>query len=262
LPTIHPTAVVETGAEVAPGATIGPFCYVEQGVRIGPECRLESHVTIKSGTTMGARNVVAQGAILGGDPQDRKYKGEPTFLSIGDDNVFREYVTVHRATGEGKTTKIGDRNYMMAFVHVGHNCDIMNDITMANGVGISGHVTIENLVTIGGMTGVHQFVRIGKIAMVGGMSKIVRDVPPFMLVQGVDQTVHDINAVGLRRIGVTQESRMALHKACKLLFKSQIGLTNALEIVAREVKSTPEVEELVAFLERLFQGKNGRGDQR
>lgn len=211
---------------------------------------------------MGARNVIAQGAIIGGDPQDRKFKGEPTFLSIGDDNVFREYVTIHRATGEGKTTVIGDRNYLMAFVHVGHNCHLMNDITMANNVGVSGHVTIENLVTIGGMTGVHQFVRIGKIAMVGGMSRIVRDVPPFMLVEGAEQTVHDINAVGLRRIGVTQESRMALHKACKLLFKSQLGLTNALEIVAREVKSTPEVQDLIKFLERLFEGKNGRGDQR
>ena len=131
-----------------------------------------------------------------------------------------------------------------------------------NNVGVSGHVTVENLVTIGGMTGVHQFVRIGKIAMVGGMSRIVRDVPPFMLVEGAEQTVHDINAVGLRRIGVTQESRMALHKACKLLFKSQLGLTNALEIVAREVKSTPEVQDLIKFLERLFEGKNGRGDQR
>lgn len=211
---------------------------------------------------MGARNVIAQGAIIGGDPQDRKFKGEPTFLTIGDDNVFREYVTIHRATGEGKTTVIGDRNYLMAFVHVGHNCHLMNDITMANNVGVSGHVTVENLVTIGGMTGVHQFVRIGKIAMVGGMSRIVRDVPPFMLVEGAEQTVHDINAVGLRRIGVTQESRMALHKACKLLFKSQLGLTNALEIVAREVKSTPEVQDLIKFLERLFEGKNGRGDQR
>jgi len=262
VPTIHPTAVVETGAELASGVRVGPFCYVEQGVRIGADTILESHVTVKSGTTMGARNVVAQGAIIGGDPQDRKFKGEPTFLVVGDDNVFREYVTIHRATGEGKTTKIGDRNYLMAFVHVGHNCEIMSDVTMANNVGVSGHVTVENLVTIGGMTGVHQFVRIGKIAMVGGMSRIVRDVPPFMLVEGAEQTVHDINAVGLRRIGVTQESRLALHKACKLLFKSQLGLTNALEIVAREVKPTPEVRELVTFLERLFHGKNGRGDQR
>ena len=259
---IHPTSVVETGAEIAEGVVIGPFCYVEKGAVIGQDSRLESHVTVRGGTTMGARNVIAQGAIIGGDPQDRKFKGEPTFLSIGDDNVFREYVTIHRATGEGKTTVIGDRNYLMAFVHVGHNCHLMNDITMANNVGVSGHVTIENLVTIGGMTGVHQFVRIGKIAMVGGMSRIVRDVPPFMLVEGAEQTVHDINAVGLRRIGVTQESRMALHKACKLLFKSQLGLTNALEIVAREVKSTPEVQDLIKFLERLFEGKNGRGDQR
>lgn len=259
---VHPTAVIEPGAELAPDVVVGPFCFVEKGVILGAGTKLESHVTVRGGTTMGARNVVAQGAIIGGDPQDRKYKGEPTFLTIGDDNVFREYVTIHRATGEGKFTTIGDRNYLMAFVHIGHNCTIMNDVTMANNVGVSGHVTVENMSNIGGLTGIHQFVRIGQLAMVGGMSRIVRDVPPYMLVEGMEQTVHDINAVGLRRIGVTQESRLALHKACKLIFKSQLGLTNALEIVDREVKKTPEVQELVRFLQRLFEGKNGRGDQR
>lgn len=231
-------------------------------MRIGAGTRLESHVTVKSFSTLGKRNVIASGAVIGGDPQDRKYDGQETYLTIGDDNVVREYVTIHRATGEGNSTVVGDRNYLMAFVHLGHNVTLHNDITIANSVGVSGHVTIEDMVTIGGMTGIHQFVRIGKLAMVGGLSRIVRDVPPFMLVEGVDQAVRDINAVGLRRIGVTQESRLALHKACKLLFRSQLGLSNAMEIVRREVKDTEEVQYLLAFLERLFHGKMGRGDQR
>lgn len=230
-------------------------------MRIGPGCHLDSHVTIKSGTTLGARNFVGQGAVLGGAPQDRRYAGEPTSVTIGDDNQIREYVTIHRATGEGKATRVGDRCFLMAFVHLGHNVTVHNDVTIANLVGVSGHVTIEEKVNIGGMTGIHQYVRIGRYAMVGGMSRIARDVPPFMLVEGVEQTVHDINAVGLRRMGVSPESRMALHKACKLLFKSQLGLSSAIATVRREVKMTPEVEEVIAFMERLYRGKSGRGDQ-
>jgi len=260
---IHPSAVVDPGAQIAEDVVIGPFCYVEAGVTLGSGCKLDSHVTIKGGTKCGARNFFGQGAIIGGDPQDRKWKGEPTFLHIGDDNVFREYVTVHRANNEGGATEIGDRNFLMAYCHVGHNCHLMNDITMANSVGVSGHCTIEDSVTIGGMVGVHQFVRIGRLAMVGGLSKLVRDVPPFMLVEGVlDQKIHDINAIGLRRIGITQAQRLGLHKACKLLFKSQLGLSKAMEIVRREVPTSPELEELLAFMERIPKGKNGRGDQR
>jgi UDP-N-acetylglucosamine acyltransferase len=213
------------------------------------------------GTTLGERNLVAQGAILGGAPQDRKYNNEPTYLVIGDDNVIREYCTLHRATGEGRTTTVGDRNYLMAFVHLAHNCTLMNDVTIANNVGCAGHVTIEDRANIGGMAGIHQWARVGRAAMVAGFSRIVRDVPPFMIVEGFDQRVVDINAVGLRRLGISQEGRLALHKACKLLFHTQLSLTNAMDIVMREVKQTPEVEELLAFLRRLYHGKMGRGDQ-
>jgi len=199
--------------------------------------------------------------VLGGDPQDRRYAGEPTYVIIGDDNQIREYVTIHRATGEGKATRVGNRCFLMAFVHLGHNVTVHDDVTIANLVGVSGHVTIEEKVNIGGMAGIHQFVRIGRYAMVGGMSRIMRDVPPYMLVEGMDQRVHDINAVGLRRMGVSPESRLALHKACKLLFKSQLALANAIATVRREVKMTPEVEEVIAFMERLYRGKSGRGDQ-
>ena len=248
-------------AEIAKDVQIGPLCYVEAGAVIGPGCVLDSHVTVKKGATVGARNFFGQGSVIGGDPQDRKWHGEPTFLRIGDDNHFREYVTIHRANNEGGSTIVGDRNYLMSYVHLGHNCHIMNDVTMANSVGVSGHCTIEDFVTVGGMVGLHQFVRVGRLAMVAGYSRLVRDVPPFMLVEGMEQNVADINAVGLRRMGITQSSRLALHKACKLLFKSQLGLTNALETVRREVLITPEVEYLLAFEERRFKGKNGRGDQ-
>lgn len=262
MPDIHPSAVVEAGAQLAEDVHVGPFCYVQSGAVIGAGTRLESHVTVYSGTTLGERNYMAQGAIVGGDPQDRKWKGEDTRLEIGDDNVFREYVTIHRSNTVDEATEIGNSCYLMAFVHVGHNACLHNEITIANGVGVSGHVTIEDGVNIGGMTGIHQFVRIGRYSMVGGMSRIVRDVPPFMLVEGMEQKVYDINAVGLRRNGITQQARLALHKACKLLFKSQINLATAIEIVKREVPQTPEVEEVIAFVERSRAGKNGRGDQR
>jgi UDP-N-acetylglucosamine acyltransferase len=253
---------VHPHAELADDVEVGPFCLIEAGVVIGARTKLDSHATIKTGTTMGVDNVVSQGAVLGGDPQDRKFRDEQTFLHIGDRNVFREYVTVHRATGEGNATVVGNDNYLMAYCHLGHNVVTHDFVTIANNSGISGHVTIEELVTIGGMSGVHQFCRIGKVAMIGGMSRIVRDAPPFMLTEGANQEVHDINAIGLRRIGVTPQSRLALHKACKLLFKSQLGLTSSMETVRNELPQTPEVQYLLAFEERRFGGKNGRGDQR
>jgi UDP-N-acetylglucosamine acyltransferase len=258
---IHPLASVDPRAELADDVEVGPFCLVEPGVTIGSRTRLESHATIKTGTTMGEDNVVCQGSVLGGDPQDRRYKGETSYLVIGDRNIFREYTTVHRATGEDLSTTVGDDNFLMAYSHLGHNCSVHNWVTLANNAAIAGHVTIEDLVTIGGMCGVHQFCRLGRASMVAGFSRITRDVPPFMIVGHEDQ-VHDINAVGLRRAGVTPAARLSLHKACKLLFKSQLGLTNAMEIVRREVPLTEEVALLLAFEERRFKGKNGRGDQR
>lgn len=258
---IHPLAYVDPKAELGEGVQIGPFCFVEAGAVLGDRCVLDSHVTVKGGVTAGTDNVFGQGSVIGGDPQDRKYKGEPTYLRLGSRNVIREYVTLHRATGEGLETTIGSDCFLMAYCHVGHNCRLHDWVTMANSVGVSGHVTIEDYVTVGGMVGVHQFVRIGKVSMVGGYSKITRDVAPFMIVNGFDAIVSDINAVGLRRQGLTQESRAALHKACKLLYKSQLGLTHAMEIVRREVPLTPEVDYLLRFEERRFKGKNGRGDQ-
>jgi len=242
---IHSSAVVHASAQLAEDVIIGPFCYVEADVVLGPGTVLDSHVTVKSGTTIGKNNRVLQGAILGGDPQDRRFEGEPSYVIIGDDNVIREYVTIHRSKYPGKQTTVGDRNYLMAFVHLGHDCNITDDVTIANN---------------GGMAGIHQWTRVGRSSMVAGMARITRDVPPFCIVEG-DNHVADINAVGLRRIGVTQDARRSLHKAVKLLFKSQLGLTHAMEIVRRDVELTPEVEYMLQFEQRRFSGKNGRGDQ-
>ena len=262
MPTIHALSYVHPKADIAPNVEIGPFCYVESDVVIGSGTRLDSHVVVKSGTAVGQNNFLANGTILGGDAQDRKYEGQPTQLVIGDDNVIREYVTIHRSNSEHEPTVVGNDCYIMAFAHLGHNSNVHDHVTIANNVALAGHVTVEEYATIGAMTGVHQFVRVGKVAMVGAMSGIGRDVPPFMLAEGRTQEIRDINAIGLRRYGVNAEARMALHKACKLLFKSQLGLTNAVETVRREVTLTPEVQYLLAFEERRFKGKNGRGDQR
>lgn len=258
---IHPSAVIDPRAELGDGVTVGPFCVVEGDVQIGNATRLDSHVTIKSGTQIGVECFVGQGAVLGGDPQDRRYQGESTYLIVGDRVMMREYVTLHRATGEGLATRIGNDCYLMAFVHVGHNAVLHEFVTLANNVGVSGYVTIEEKVTVGGMTGIHQYVRIGKFAMVGGVSRITRDCPPYMITEGIDQKVYDINAVGLRRIGISPPDRMALHKAAKILFRSELSLRHAIEAVRNEVTHTEEVAYLLAFMERLYRGKSGRGDQ-
>jgi UDP-N-acetylglucosamine acyltransferase len=259
---IHPSSIVDPKAQLGEGVEVGPFSIIEGGAVIGARTKIHSHVVIKGNTTLGEDNTVRDGSILGGDPQDRKYAGEPTFLIIGNHNFISEYVTMHRATGEGRSTRVGDNCYIMAYCHLGHNATLQNGVTMANSVGLAGHTTIEDFATIGGMAGIHQFARVGKLAMVGGFTKITRDVPPFMICSGPEEEVLDINAVGLRRIDVTPDRRMALHRACKLLYKSQLGLTNALETVRREVPLTEEVQYLLAYEERRFRGKNGRGDQR
>lgn len=259
--TVHELSYVHPDSQLAEDVVVGPFCNIEARTVIGKGCVLDSHVTIKHDTTIGEKNFFGQGSVIGGDPQDRKYAGETTHLTIGDGNHFREYVTLHRATGEGKSTVLGNNIFMMAYCHVGHNGTIMDNVTIANSVNVAGHVTIEQNANIGGMVGIHQFARVGKYAMVGGFGKITRDVPPYMIVDAASGDVIDINAVGLRRMGISQESRMALHKACKLLFKSELGLRTALEAVARELPETEEIAYLVQFLERLYKGKNGRGDQ-
>jgi len=215
-------------------------------------------VVIECNTTIGPNCRVMAGAVLGGEPQDYKFHGEPSFLTIGEGNIIREYVTIHRASGDGEATVIGDHNMLMAYCHIGHNCRLGNGITMANMVGISGHTLIEDKVVFGGIVGVHQKVRIGKLAMIGGFSKVVQDVPPFAMADGRPMRVCDLNVIGLRRNGVGPKVRSDLKQAYKLLYRSDLNVTQALEAIENEIEPSEELQYLLDFIRNVRLGFGGR----
>lgn len=258
---IHPLALVDPSAQVDASATVGPFCIVEANTRIGAGTVLESHVVVKRGTSIGKNCRIWPHVVLGHEPQDLKWKGENSSLLIGDNNVLREMVTIHRATGEGEATTLGDNNLLMAYVHIGHNCSIGSNNMISNSTGVSGHVTIEDKCVIGGFVGVHQFVHIGKMAMVGGLSKVVQDVPPFCIADGRPAKIHGLNIRGLRRNGVAAEQRNQVGSAFKLLYRSGLNTTQGLERVRSEVPSSPTLEYLTSFIERVGEGRLGRQDE-
>lgn len=255
---VHPTAVVHTTAELAPDVTVGPYCVIGKHVVIGRGTSLESHVVVDSNTTLGEECQVRQGAVLGGPPQDHKYKGERSYLIIGNRNVIREFVTIHRATGEDQATRIGDGNMIMAYCHIGHNTEMGNGIIMANQVGISGHCVVEDRVVFGGIVGLHQFVRIGKLAMIGGMSKVVTDVPPFMMVDGRPTEVVGLNVLGLRRAGIPPKVRSGLKQAFRLIYRSNLNLSQGIESVHNDVDPSDERDYLLEFLTNIRRGYAGR----
>jgi len=203
---IHETAIVHPKAQLGEGVHIGPFCMVEEDTVLGDRTVLASHAIVRRGTRLGADCQVEAHVVLGGAPQDLKYQGERSFAIIGDRNLIREYVTIHRATGEEAATRVGDGNIVMAYSHVGHNSRIGNRVMISSYVGISGHVVIEDRVVIGGITGVHQFVHIGTMAMVGGFSAVMQDIPPYMMAAGSPAKPRGVNVVGLRRGGIDRPS--------------------------------------------------------
>ena len=255
---IHPTAIVHRKAELGKGVEVGPYAIIGENVRIGDGTVIGPYVVIEGWTTIGRNNRIHAGAYLGGPPQDLRFKGERSFLVIGDNNIIREYVTIHRASGEDRETQVGSNCMLMAFVHIGHNCVIGDGVVMANWVGVSGHAVIEDEVVIGGMVGIHQFVRIGKMAMVGGMSKVVQDVPPFMLADGRPAKVYGLNIVGLTRHGVPPEVREALKKCYKLVYRSSLTLKEAIERIEAEVEPFEEVKYLLEFLKAMRGSPKGR----
>ncbi len=221
---IHSTAVVEPGAQIAPGVDIGPFCYVGPHVEIGPGTRLVSHVTILGRTTLGANNTVWPQATIGAQPQDLKYQGEDTCITIGDHNVIRESVTIHLGTENGGgVTRIGNDNLIMVGTHVAHDCLIGNHVILANSVHLAGHISIEDHVVISGACGVHHYVTLGQYAFIGGMTRIVHDAPPFMIVEGNPSTVRGVNTVGLKRHQFPDDSINRLKDAYRRLYRRTIG---------------------------------------
>lgn len=242
---IHPTALISPRAELDENVTVGPYVVIESDVRIGEGCEIGSHAVVKSYTTMGRGNRVAEHAVLGGLPQDVKFKQEQSRLVIGDDNLIREFVTIHRASGAGEATRVGSRNFLMIGVHVAHNCSIGDDNIFANEVALAGHITVEDHVFLSNNVGCHQFVRLGRYAMVGGKSKIVQDVLPFFTTDGNPARVRGLNSVGLRRGGFTTDDRRALRRAYGLLFGKGAweARLNDLEKIDNE-----HVQHLVSFI--------------
>ncbi|HEX8552328.1 MAG TPA: acyl-ACP--UDP-N-acetylglucosamine O-acyltransferase [Abditibacteriaceae bacterium] len=258
---VHPTALVDKDAVLDEGAWVGPYCIVEGETRIGKGTVLEANVVVKRGTTIGARCRIWPGVVLGHDPQDMKFHGEKSYVEIGDDNMLREMVTIHRATGEGEKTVIGNSNLLMAYVHVGHNCTIGSNTMISNSTGISGHVTIEDKVVIGGFVGIHQFVHIGKMGMIGGLSKVVQDVPPFCISDGRPAKIHGLNTRGLRRNGVPTEVRNQVATAFKLLYRSDLNTSQALEKIHAEIPRSETLDYFIDFVERVREGRLGRQDE-
>ena len=230
---IHQTALVDSSAKLGVNVQIGPFAVIEGNVELGDDCEVGAHVVIKSFTRMGARNRVFEHAVLGGEPQDVKFKNEKSFLQLGDDNLIREFCTFHRASGEGAVTRIGSGNFFMVGIHIAHNCEIGDDNTFANEVALAGHIVVEDHVFLSNNVGAHQFVRFGRHAMVGGKSKIVQDVLPFFTTDGNPPRVRGLNSVGLRRANFSSENRQALKTAYQLLFRSSLPLQEALDRLDR-----------------------------
>jgi len=208
--------------------SIHPTAIIEDHVEIGPNCEIGAYAVVKQFTRIGARNRIFEHAVLGGEPQDIKFRGEQSYLEIGDDNLIREFCTLHRASGEGETTRIGSRNFFMVGVHVAHNCVIGDDNIFANEVALAGHITLEDHVFLSNGVGAHQFVRMGRYAMVGGKSKIVQDVLPFFITDGNPARVRGLNSVGLQRGGFSEEARRALKDAYRKLFRSPTPIAEAL----------------------------------
>ena len=245
---IHPTAVINSQAQIHPTVRVEPYAVIGGQVSIGANTVVGSHAIIDGLTTVGKDNQIFPGAAIGLEPQDLKYQGANSKVIIGDRNRIREYATINRATNEGEATVIGNDNLLMAYSHIGHNCTIDNEVVIANSVAIAGHVQIESMAIISGVLGIHQFVHIGRMAMVGGMSRISRDVPPYMMVEGNPARVRSLNLVGLKRRGVTREEIQQLKKAFRLLYLQHLPLQDAIAQLDL-LSDNPHIQHLQQFIQ-------------
>jgi UDP-N-acetylglucosamine acyltransferase len=253
-PRIHETAVIHPDARLAEDVSIGPYSVIEEGVSLGPGCEVASHVRLDGPMMVGCNNRFFHGAAVGGIPQDLKYAGASSLVRIGDNNVFREFVTVNRATEAGGETIIGDSNLLMAYVHVAHDCVLHHHVILANSVNLAGHVEIEEHAIVGGVTPVHQFVRIGRFAIIGGGSRVPKDMPPYLKAAGNPLRVVGLNTVGLERNGFPADVRKGLKYAFRVLYRSSLNVTQAVQKIRKEYAGSMEVEHLLEFI-----GASNRG---
>jgi UDP-N-acetylglucosamine acyltransferase len=244
---VHPSAIVHKKAKVGAGCEIGPYCVIGEHVTLGPKCKLHSHVVIGGHTKIGKENEIFPFASIGLKTQDLKWKGGITRTEIGDHNTFREYVSVHSATGDGEVTRIGSHNHILAYSHIAHNCILGDHTILSNAATLGGHVTVEDYARIS-ICAIHQFCRIGRMAMVGGCSKVVQDVPPFMIADGNPAETRTINKVGMERNGISEDVQNALRQAYKILFREGLTIPNALAKIEGELPPLPEIKHLVQFI--------------
>ncbi len=254
------TAAIDPRAQLADSVEIGPFCVVGPHVRIGAGTRLENHVTLTGHVTLGRYNHIHANSVIGGEPQDLSYRGSDTRVEIGDHNVIREGVTINRASEkEDGVTSIGNRCYLMACSHVAHDCRLGDRVILANGALLGGHVHVHDFASLSGAVAVHHYTTIGSYSFVGGLSRVLHDVAPFMLVEGSPARPRCVNVVALRRNDFPDDVIRALNDAHRLLYRAKVGLDCAREILRSEGKLLPQVHELLSFVQQQQEGRFGRG---
>lgn len=251
---IHPTAIVHEGAELGAGVVVGAYSVIGPGVRIGDGTEIGPHVFLERNTVLGEDCRISKGAVLGTDPQDLKFKGEDTWLEVGDRSVIREFATLNRGTSASGRTTVGSDCLLMAYTHVAHDCELGNHVILSNSVNMAGHVTIEDWAIVGGVTPIHQFVRIGAHAFVGGGSRIPQDVPPYCRAAGNPPKLYGLNSVGLERRGFSADVRSALKKAYRRVFMSGLNVSQGVAKARDEVEQIPEVKHFLSFIDESERG--------
>jgi UDP-N-acetylglucosamine acyltransferase len=251
---IHPTAIISDDAEIAADVEIGAFAIVGEGCTIGAGSVIAPRVTLERNVTLGRSVRVGIGTILGGAPQDLKYAGEETTVEIDDGTVIREYATINRGTSHSFKTTVGKNCLLMSYVHIGHDCRIGDSVILSNVVQLAGHVAIEDKAIISGLSAVHQFARIGRHSFIGGMSRVSKDIPPFLKAVGSPVKLYGLNTIGLQRSGMDEATILELKRAYRLLFRSDLNLTQAIERAQSELEPLPEVKELIGFVEASDRG--------
>jgi UDP-N-acetylglucosamine acyltransferase len=252
---IHPSAIIDSRAQLDSSVSVGPYSVIEGAVRIGARTKVDSHVVIKGPTTIGADNHIYQFASLGDDPQDKKYAGEPTELHIGDGNTIREYCTINRGTAQDEgVTRVGDRNWIMAYVHIAHDCVIGNETILANNVTIAGHVHVDDYAILGGFTGVHQFCRLGQLSLTSVFTYVAKDIPAFVIAAGRPAEPRGVNAEGLRRRNYSPEAMRSIREAYRTVYRLGLKLDEAIAQLEQRVEAEPAVLPLLQSLRRGDRG--------
>ena len=251
---IHPTALIDPTAELGVDVAIGPYAIVGPRVTVGDHCRIGPRATLQQNVRLADRVHVGDGSILGGDPQDQKYKGEETWVEVGEGTIIREYSTINRGTSATCKTTVGARCFIMTYVHLAHDCHVGDDVVIANATQCAGHVTIHDRAILSGLNAVHQFVTIGTYAFVGGGSRVNQDIPPYVKAVGNPMELYGLNSVGLQRAGFPGDTVAALKRAYRLFFNSDLNLSQALERARSDLPTSPEVERFIAFVESSERG--------